>query len=170
MHAISWKEQAGLVCAPLPLHSLPLAALSEGRTGVISPAPVLQALAWHCWSLDHQQQVGPLPFLPHSISFHLSSSYAATSLQDAHELYHVFLTTLSEEMVRVCPPPPPPSSSQLPSLSQESCPSLLDGASYLLQVRWHMRAIALTTRIQYSVKHVLTGTYRAPQCGLHQSR
>lgn len=73
------------------------AVLAGGHSGVVhSPIEVLQSLVAHHWTIDFQQQVrrvGRVERMRNEVVVFFS--------QDAHELYHVLLMTLEEEMVCV---------------------------------------------------------------------
>lgn len=73
-----------------------VSVLSEGRADKVhSPSAVLRALVWHRWSVDFKQQVSSScsgwGWMVRGVGLFTS--------QDAHELYHVLLTTLEEEAV-----------------------------------------------------------------------
>lgn len=74
-------------------------ALNERREVTESPAEVLRALVWHRWNLDDfQQQVLCASYHPecHPPGIMVVECFC---VQDTHEVYHVLLTTLDEEMV-----------------------------------------------------------------------
>ena len=80
------------------------AVLAGGHSGVVhSPIEVLQSLVAHHWTIDFQQQVrrgGRVWGMRRNRK--MRDKVVVFFPQDAHELYHVLLMTLEEEMVCVC--------------------------------------------------------------------
>ena len=75
------------------------AVLAGGHSGVVhSPVEVLQSLVAHHWTIDFQQQVRAGVGRKKR---RMRDKVAVLFCQDAHELYHVLLMTLEEEMVCV---------------------------------------------------------------------
>ena len=76
------------------------AVLAGGHSGVVhSPIEVLQSLVAHHWTIDFQQQVRRVGRVERMRK--MRNEVVMFFSQDAHELYHVLLMTLEEEMVCV---------------------------------------------------------------------